>query len=84
MSKRMRGAFMMALAMAAMADTDGIFARRRPVEVKPRDNTRARKLYKVDLTEHEFVIHGEIITAKNRKMALKIYANRHKSDYKKK
>ena len=34
---------MMAL---AMADTDGIFARRRPVEVKPRDNTRTRKLYR--------------------------------------
>ena len=28
--------------------------------------------------EHEFVIHGEKIMARNKKTAMKIYANRHK------
>lgn len=30
-----------------------------------------------ELTQHEFVIHGERIMANNRKSALKIYAKRH-------
>ncbi len=70
----------MLMAAALMAANNEHFAVRRPAEIKPRDNTRARKLYHVDCQEHEFVIHGETIMAKNRKTALKIYANRHKSE----
>ena len=39
---------------------------------------RAHRLNPVDLSEHEFSIHGEKIMARNKKTALKIYANRHK------
>lgn len=75
---------MMAAMMAFAAAGGGShFMLRRPAEVKPRDNTRARKLYHVDVQEHEFIVHGEAIMAKNRKTALKIYANRHKSDFRK-
>ena len=82
MRRPMRGLGLMALMMAAAAGTNGIYdTRRRPAEVKPRDNTRAKKLYHVDCQEHEFIIHGEAIMAKNRKTALKIYTNRHKSDF---
>ena len=71
-----------ALMMAAMAAGSNPYSagRRRPAEIKPRDNTRAKKLYKMDCQEHEFIIHGETIMARNRKTALKIYANRHKSE----
>ena len=80
MRKPLRGgALMMLAAMMATAGNDH-YALRRPAEIKPRDNTRAKKLYKVDYQEHEFVIHCETIMAKNRKTALKIYANRHKSE----
>lgn len=49
---------------------------RRPAEVKPSERYKA--LHKVSMVEHEFIIHGESIMARNRKTALKIYANRHK------
>lgn len=82
MTRRTLG--MMAAMMAVAAAGGGShFMLRRPAEVKPRDNTRARKLYHVDVQEHEFIVHGEAIMAKNRKTALKIYANRHKSDFRK-
>jgi hypothetical protein len=32
----------------------------------------------VNMQEHEFVIHGEKIMARNKKTAMKIYANRRK------
>ena len=52
---------------------------RHPREVKPRDNTRYKKnICRVNMTEHEFIIKGEVIMARNRKTALKIYANHHK------
>lgn len=76
-------AAMMAIAASADSGTYMGARLRRPAEVKPRDNTRARKLYHVDVQEHEFIVHGEAIMAKNRKTALKIYANRHKSDFRK-
>ena len=80
-SSSMRAALMMAaLAAGAMSQNPYFGGRRSPAEVKPRDNTRYRKLYKVDCQEHEFIIHGEAIMASNRKTALKIYANRHKSE----
>ena len=37
----------------------------------------AHKELQRELTQHEFVIHGERIMARNRKSALKIYAKRH-------
>lgn len=37
----------------------------------------AHKELQRELTQHEFVIHGERIMAHNRKSALKIYAKRH-------
>lgn len=85
MSRRTMGALMMAAMAAAAMGSNPYFdgGRRRPAEVKPRDNTRAKKLYKVDCQEHEFIIHGEAIMARNRKTALKIYANRHKSEIRK-
>ena len=39
---------------------------------------KAKALYPMDMSEREFIIHGEKIMAKNRKTALKIYALRHK------
>lgn len=39
---------------------------------------RNHQLYGENMTEHEFVIHGEKIMARNKKTAMKIYANRHK------
>lgn len=38
---------------------------------------RAHRLNPVDLTEREFIIHGEKIMAHDRKTALKIYQRRH-------
>lgn len=72
-------AMMFALTMSKSSNTCFTGGRRRPAEIKHRDNTMVRKLYKVDYHEHEFIIHGEAIMARNRKTALKIYANRHKS-----
>ena len=82
MSRRTMRALMVAAMAAAAMGTNPYFAggRRRPAEMKPRDNMRARKLYRVDCQEHEFIIYGEAIMARNRKTALKIYANRHKSE----
>lgn len=37
------------------------------------------RLNPVNLTEHEFIINGEKIMAKNRKTALKIYARHHQN-----
>ena len=45
---------------------------------------RAHRLNPVDLSEREFVIRGERIMARNRKTALKIYANRHPETKKRK
>lgn len=38
---------------------------------------RAHRLNPVDLSEREFIIHGEKIMAHDRKTALKIYQRRH-------
>jgi len=80
MKKSLRGGTIMMMAAAMMAASNNHFDLRHPAEVKPRDNTRAKKLYHVDCQEHEFIIHGESIMARNHKTALKIYANRHKSE----
>ena len=44
------------------------------------DIDRKRRLHKmnpVNMSEHEFLVRGEYIMARDRKTALKIYANRH-------
>ena len=38
---------------------------------------RAHRLNPVDMSEHEFIIKGERIMARNKKTAKKIYARRH-------
>lgn len=65
-------------AMAVSASDKHAGYRRSPAEYKPRGNTKRKGIYNVDYQEHEFIIHGEAIMARNRKTALKIYANRHK------
>lgn len=82
MNRRLRMAILMAAAMTAGVNPY-FDTRRMLAEVKPRDNTKARKLYKVDCQEHEFIIRGEAIMARNRKTELKIYSNRHKSEVRK-
>lgn len=78
----MRSSILTLAALAAIAAGNNpyysVHRNRRTGEYKPRDNARTRSLYKVNMTQHEFNIHGEIIMATNRKTALKIYANRHK------
>ena len=44
---------------------------------------RAHKLNPVDMSVREFMVHGELIIAHNRKTALKIYTNRHPETKKK-
>lgn len=72
----------MAALMAAAATGTNPYSVRRPTEVK-RDDSKYRKMFKVESQLHEFIIHGEAIMVRNRKTALKIYANRHKSDFRK-
>ena len=50
---------------------------RTPEQKRQRLQELGHKLNPVNLTEHEFIIHGEKIMARNKKTALKIYANRH-------
>ena len=72
------------LAMAAMAGGNNFFDtgcdyHRDPHEGET-DEERKRRLHKVygdQSHEHEFVIKGERIMARNKKTAMKIYANRH-------
>ena len=81
------------LAMAAMAQEDrGIFdtrfgvSHRDPHEGES-DYERRQRLHSmnpVDLSEREFIIHGEAIMAHDRKTAMKIYANRHPETKKRK
>jgi len=47
-------------------------------ELTEEEKARNHQMYGVNMTEHEFVIHGEKIMARNKKTAMKIYANRHK------
>lgn len=72
----------MAAMLATAAAGTNPYSVRRPAEVK-RDDSKYRKMFKVESQLHEFIIHGEAIMARNRKTALKIYANRHKSDFRK-
>lgn len=69
------------MAAAATGDT-GLFdigSRRSSGKVRKRELTEGEKKQVAQkYVEHEFVIHGEKIMARNKKTAMKIYANRHK------
>ncbi len=58
------------------------YPRRRPSDEELKE--RAHRLNPVNLTEHEFIIKGEKIMASSKKVAMKIYANRHPEIKKKK
>ena len=79
----------MAALVAAMSN-DPYFSpgrERTSEEVRKRVGEYTREYYHminpVDLSEREFIIHGEKIMAHDRKTALKIYARRHPETKKK-
>ena len=88
MKARGRGILMLAAMMAAAAGgsspfmTGGYPERRRLSDEEAKK--RAHRLNPVDLTEHEFVIKGEKIMASSKKVAMKIYQNRHPESKKRK
>lgn len=75
--------FMMAAAMFGAAGSpfaDDLFVEHRDPHEGETEEERKRRLHKMysdHPQEHEFVIKGEHIMARNKKMAMKIYANRH-------
>ena len=78
---------MLAAMMAAAAGGNSPFMTGYPERRRMSDEElkkRAHALNPVDLTEHEFIIKGEKIMAKNKKTAMKIYANRHPESKKRK
>lgn len=85
MKKRLgrMAAYMMATAMIGAAGNpfaDDLFVEHRDPYENETDEERKRRLHKMygdQSQEHEFVIKGERIMARNKKMAMKIYANRH-------
>ncbi len=80
---RMRRLLAAALIMGAMADRRDIYDTPPSVSGRTRElldehrKERNHRLNPVDLSEREFIIKGEAIMARDRKTALKIYANRH-------
>ena len=85
MKKRLgrMAAYMMAAAMMGAAGSpfaDDLFVEHRDPYDGETDEERKRRLHKMygnQSQEHEFVIKGEHIMARNKKTAIKIYANRH-------
>lgn len=76
---------MAAMMMAAAGGHGSIFdiGGRRPAR-RQMSKENVHKLYGENMDEHEFTIKGEKIQAKNRKLAMKIYANRHPESKKRK
>lgn len=81
------------LAMAAMAESGGMFApglvggyHEDPYEGETDEERKRRyhKMYGDNSQQHEFIIKGERIMAHDRKTAMKIYANRHPETKKRK
>lgn len=76
-------AYMMAAAMmgaAANPFAADLFVEHRDPHEGETDEERKRRLHKMygdNSQEHEFIIKGERIMARDKKMAMKIYANRH-------
>lgn len=85
MKKRLgsMAAYMMAAAMMAATGnpfaTDLFVKHRDPHEGETEEERKRRlhKMYGDHSQEHEFIIKGEHIMACDKKMAIKIYANRH-------
>ena len=85
MKKSIRNAAMMMMAAAMMGtgneyfDTGRHRARHDPYERETEEERRQRlrKMYGQNRQEHEFVIKGERIMARDKRTAMKIYANRH-------
>lgn len=81
------GILMLAAMMAAVAGGNSPFMTGYPERRRMSGEElkkRAHALNPIDLTEHEFIIKGEKIMAKNKKTAMKIYANRHPESKKRK
>lgn len=87
MRGRGSGLLMLAAMMAAAAGGGSPFMTRYPERSRLSDEEakkRAHRLNPVDLTEHEFIIKGEKIMASSKKVAMKIYQNRHPESKKRK
>jgi hypothetical protein len=92
MKKSIGKAAMMMMAAAMMGaanehfDTGLYREHRNPYEGETDEERlqRLHKMYGEIQQEHEFVINGERIMARNKKTALKIYANRHPQSKKRK
>ena len=80
--KKMLGRAAMLMMAAAMAGDRSIYDmgyRRSSGNIRRRELTEGEKrMLAQKYQEHEFVIHGEKIMARNKKTAMKIYANRQK------
>lgn len=83
--RKLMAATLMMAAVAGAGDTSifdtGTRRRHRATggrELTEEEKARNHQMYGVNMQEHEFVIHGEKIMARNKKTAKKIYANRHK------
>ena len=77
--RQLLGAAMMMMAAAGMSSRTYVPAREDPWKDEGEDD-RKRRLHRmnpVDMAEHEFSVGGERIMARDRKTAMKIYANRH-------
>ena len=70
---------MMGAAGGPLADMTRTPEHRNPHEGETDEERRQRlhKMYGDHSQQHEFVIKGEVIVAKDRKTAMKIHANRH-------
>ena len=85
---RGRGSVLMLAAMLAASAggrspfMTGYPERRRMSDEEAKE--RAHRLNPVVLSEHEFIIKGEKIMASSKKVAMKIYANRHPETKKRK
>ena len=92
MKKRVMPIMAMALMAAAAEANDPYFMTMRRYRQQRDDAIRQRREDEVVKRtiinecqkEHEYSIHGEKVMAKNRKTAMKIYANRHPESKKRK
>ena len=89
MKKALGKMAMMMMATAMMGAGNDMFdfqEHRNPYEGETDEERRQRlhKMYGDNSREQEFIIKGEAIMAKDRKTAMKIYANRHPETKRKK
>ena len=75
----MAAALMMAAAAAGSTGIYDMGGRRSSGNIRRRELTEwEKKQLAQKYVEHEFIIHGDKIMARNKKTAMKIYANRRK------